>query len=214
MLAPGVKICGLRRREDAEAAASAGALYGGVILAPGGKRTISPREVPALFEGLSLRRVGVFVDAPLADLRRDADFAGLHVLQLHGDEAPAFARELRDGGDLTVWKAVRVRVPDDLRQAIERYAGSVDALLLDGWSPDARGGTGTAFDWEDLAEQRSLLPETLGLVVAGGLNPANVSRAIRILRPDVVDVSSGVETAPGVKDPAAVRAFVEAATPL
>src|SRR5690606_28991845 len=94
---------------------------------------------------------------------------------------------------------------------LQRYADSVDAILLDGWSPAAPGGTGTAFPWDVVAPHRSAIPPGVRLVVAGGLSPSNVRAAIELLRPDVVDVSSGVEDSPGVKNPDAVTAFISAA---
>jgi phosphoribosylanthranilate isomerase len=210
MTAPEIKICGITRRSDAEAVASSGAGYVGAILAPGGKRSVSAAAAAALFADLPLRRVGVFVDAPAATVREQAETAALDVIQLHGDEPPALVRDVRASGPWRVWKAVRVRTPDLLERAIDDYAGDVDGILLDGWSPDAHGGTGTTFDWQALARHRGRLPASVRLIVAGGLSRGNVARAIELLRPSVVDVSSGVETSPGVKDPAAVSDFVAA----
>jgi phosphoribosylanthranilate isomerase len=109
-----------------------------------------------------------------------------------------------------VWKALRPRSGDELAAGLVFYAGAVDAFLLDGWSAEARGGTGTAFPWREAAERLSEMPAETMLVAAGGLRPENVAEAASILRPQVVDVSSGVERAPGVKDHDAVRAFVAA----
>jgi phosphoribosylanthranilate isomerase len=209
-MSPAIKICGITRRSDAEAVARSGAMYVGAILAPGGKRSVSPAVAAALFADLPLGRVGVFVDADVDTLREQAEGAALDVLQLHGDETPALVRDIRAWGAWRVWKAVRVRTPDLLDRAIDDYAAHVDGILLDGWSPDAHGGTGAVFDWEALARHGARLPPTVRLIVAGGLNAANVGRAIELLRPSVVDVSSGVETSPGVKDPPAVSEFVAA----
>jgi len=206
---PAVKVCGLMRPEDARAAAGAGAAYLGVILAPGGKRTVTAERANVILGGLDARRVGVFVNADEAELRAAGAAAGLHVLQLHGDEPPELADRMRAAG-YEVWKAVRVRGADDVLAAAARYAGRVDALLLDGYSDAARGGTGTAFPWKEVAAIRGTLPGGLRLVAAGGLRPDNVAGAARLLRPDAVDVSSGVEREPGVKDADAVRAFVRA----
>jgi phosphoribosylanthranilate isomerase len=109
-----------------------------------------------------------------------------------------------------VWKAVRPRDGDEFAAAAVRYGGAVDALLLDGYSAQARGGTGVSFPWQAVADRLDLLPPGVALVAAGGLRPDNVAEAAAILRPAVVDVSSGVEASPGVKDAAAVRAFVAA----
>lgn len=208
MTTPQVKICGLMRRPDAELALASGAHYGGVILAPGGRRAVTPEAAAALFDGLTLRRVGVFVGAEASALRRAAGVAKLHVLQLHGSESPAFAEELRAEGRWEVWKAIRPRSAAEFIAEAERYAGSVDGILLDGWSAEAPGGTGSSFPWKAVAEHRDRLPAELRLIVAGGLTAANVETAIALLRPSVVDVSSGVETAPGRKDSKAVPAFV------
>lgn len=210
MTAPSVKFCGLTRRADACLAASLGAGYGGVILAPGGKRSITPAAAAELFRELPLTRVGVFVDAGLDEVRRAAEVAGLDVLQLHGSEPPSEVAELRAEGRWKVWKAVRPRSAAELRDALELYRSGADALLLDGWSASAPGGTGARFPWEEISAYRDEIPRSLALVAAGGLTPGNVERAIALLRPDVVDVSSGVESAPGVKDPAAMPAFLEA----
>ena len=210
MLSPLVKICGLTRRADAERAAESGATYGGAILAPGGKRTITAAAAAGIFAGLPLLRVGVFVDATFEEIRRAAETAALDVLQLHGSESPGTAALLRDAG-WTVWKAIRLREPAELTRALSDYAGAVDGLHVDGYSPLAHGGTGTSFDWEALAARRDEVPDSLTFVVSGGLSPDNVARASALLRPGVVDVSTGVELSPGVKDPAAVAAFVAAA---
>ena len=206
---PRVKVCGLTRHQDAEAAVEAGAVYLGVILAPGGKRTVTADAARAIFGGLQAGRVGVFVDAGADELRAAAARAGLDVLQLHGDEPPELAAAMRAAG-FEVWKALRPRTGEEFAAEAARYADSVDAILLDGWSPDARGGTGARFPWAEVAAHRSALPEGVRLIAAGGLRPDNVAEAASILRPDVVDVSSGVETAPGVKDPALVRGFLAA----
>lgn len=210
MSAPRVKICGLTRRPDAEAAVAAGADFLGVILAPGGKRTVTPEHAGSVLAALPATRVGVFVDAPAGELEEAAVTARLDVIQLHGDETPETAGRLREAG-WTVWKALRPRDGAEFAAGVARWAGAVDALLLDGWSPHAMGGTGERFPWPEVAALRGRVPEGLALVVAGGLRPENVAEAAALLRPDVVDVSSGVETAPGIKDVDAVRAFVAAA---
>lgn len=206
---PAVKICGLTRHEDAAVAVDAGARYLGAILAPGGKRTVTPEAAAVIFGDLPARRVGVFVDATADELRRVAEDARLDVLQLHGDEPPELATALRGEG-FVVWKAVRPRGGDDFVAAAVHYEGAVDALLLDGWSAEARGGTGASFPWREVAAHLHALPAGMALVAAGGLRPENVAEAASVLRPAVVDVSSGVERAPGIKDEAAVRAFAAA----
>lgn len=201
-----IKICGLTRAEDARAAELAGARFGGVVLAPGGRRTVSIERAADVFRGSSLLRCGVFVDARIGDLAGAIDALELHVAQLHGDETPEFARAVRSGG-VAVWKAVRPRSGADFVREVERFTGSVDGLLLDGWSPLAPGGTGRPFPWREVEPHRHMLDSSVRLIVAGGLNAANVAEAISILRPDVVDVSSGVETSPGIKDPTSIGEF-------
>jgi phosphoribosylanthranilate isomerase len=206
---PAVKVCGLTRREDAETAVEAGAAYLGAILAPGYRRSVTADAAGVMFRSLLATPVGVFVDADGDALLAAAESAGIRVVQLHGGESPELADRVRSAG-YQAWKAVRVRGPDDVSAALARYAGAVDALLLDGYDPSAAGGTGTAFDWAAVAARLGALPDGLMLVAAGGLRPDNVARAARLLRPHAVDVSSGVEGSPGIKDPAAVRAFVRA----
>lgn len=203
------KVCGLTRPEDAGVASEAGAAYLGAILAPGFRRTVTPEAARVIFGDLPARRVGVFVDAGHDDVLAAAAAAGLHAVQLHGDEPPELAEALRDAG-FEVWKAVRARSGGDFAEAAERYGASVSALLVDGYSPAAHGGTGTRFPWHEVAALRGALPEGVALVAAGGLTPENVAEAAALLRPDVVDVSSGVEASPGVKDAAAVHAFAAA----
>lgn len=207
--APAVKVCGLTRLEDARVADEAGAAYLGVILAPGYRRSVTADAAGVMFRRLLARPVGVFVDADGDSLLAAAESAGLYAVQLHGDEPPELADRVRSAG-YRAWKAVRVRHADDVAAALGRYAGAVDALLLDGYDPAAAGGTGTRFDWAAVAGVLRARPDAPPIVAAGGLRPENVAQAVRTLRPDAVDVSSGVESAPGIKDPAAVRAFVRA----
>lgn len=205
-----VKICGLTRREDAELAAASGAHFGGVILAPGGRRSITADRAAMLFECTPLVRVGVFVDEPLDALRATAERVSLAVIQLHGDEAPETTAQLRADGRWQVWKAIRPRSAQEFLDGLARYEGAVDGFLLDGWSPDAPGGTGSRFPWEEVADHRDAIDDAVTFSVAGGLKPLNVAHAIHLLRPDIVDVSSGVEDAPGIKSPKVVAEFMSA----
>lgn len=208
---PEVKICGVCRPEDGALVAAAGADYIGVVLAPGGGRSQTIATAASIFASApGCARVGVFVDASPATIALAAERLGLAVVQLHGEESPAEVAELR-GGPWQLWKACRPRVGEDFLTAIESYAAVADALLLDGWSAAAPGGTGASFPWDEVGALRGQLPAGLRLVVAGGLHPANLARAIGSLAPDVVDVSSGVESSVGVKDQGKVRAFVAAA---
>lgn len=205
-----VKICGLMRRSDAEVAVQAGAAYLGAVLAPRSPRRVSPQEAAALGRGLDAALACVFVDSPVSEVIRAATASGARVLQLHGEERPEEAAVLRDSGRWRVWKAVRLRDPAELLRAVDRYAGLVDGILVEGWHRGRAGGAGARFDWERVGELRHGVPPELDLIVAGGLDPENVAGAIALLRPQVVDVSSGVEAAPGRKDPVLVRRFVAA----
>lgn len=201
-----VKICGITSVEDARAAAVAGADAIGFVFWPGSPRAVDPAAARAIAATLPpfVARVGVFVDAPPDQMRAIADEVGLDLVQLHGDEPPeAVARAPR-----RAVKAVRVGPGFRPEEAL-RYDGAAAALLLDtrvddGGSP---GGTGRTFDWSLVRRVRE---GTSFLLLAGGLTPDNVEQAIAAVRPDGVDVSSGVESAPGRKDPAKVRAFVDA----
>jgi phosphoribosylanthranilate isomerase len=206
---PGVKICGLTRTSDAEAAARAGASFGGIVFAPG-KRTVAMRDAARILSGGPLAGVGVFVNESVATVVETARHASLQVVQLHGDESTAYISQIRQLWGGKIWKALRPRGAGDFLQGLDRFGSHVDGLLLDGWSPDARGGPGARFPWEELAAVRHSVPADISFVVAGGLTPANVSAAIQQLRPDLVDVSSGVESSPGIKDPIAIERFIAA----
>jgi phosphoribosylanthranilate isomerase len=206
-----VKICGLTRNADAREAQAAGARYGGVILAPGSPRSVAEDRVEEIFASTRLARCGVFVNE---DPQRVLALAGrlhLDVVQLHGDEDPETVRSIRRNSGAEVWKAVRPRTAAEFASAVRAFAHIVDGLLLDGWSATARGGTGARFPWQEVAAVRDHLPAGVRLIVAGGLNPANVVNAVALLRPHVVDVSSGVESSPGIKDPASIHRFAGAA---
>lgn len=208
---PRIKICGLTRPGDARAAAEAGADYLGVVTVPASPRAVvEPERARAIRGDLEPPLVLVSADRDPAELASDGRTAGAGVLQLHGSETPDDLRRLRDAGSWTLWKAVRIRAPDDLPEAVDRFGGLADALLLDAWHPERLGGTGETFDWEAVRALRGRVPAGVRLVAAGGLRPENVGDAVRVLRPDVVDVSSGVEASPGVKDSERVRAFVRA----
>jgi phosphoribosylanthranilate isomerase len=204
------KICGLVRPEDARHADRAGADYLGVVFGPSPRRR-TEEQARRIWQGTAGRRVGVFVDADEDELLRLARSSELAVVQLHGSEEPEVCRRIREQGAWATWKAVRARDDQSLRDTLARYADAVDGILVEGWSARGHGGLGARFDWSLAAEWRGDWPEGVQLILAGGLDPENVGEAIRVVRPDVVDVSSGVERAIGIKDPDAVRAFVAAA---
>jgi len=197
-----IKICGITSRDDALAAALAGADALGFNFHPPSPRYITPdaaaaiaREVPPF-----VTTVGLFVDADAAFVRVAAGQIGLAMLQFHGDETPAFCAQFAR----PFLKAVRVRPEIDLLQYAAGFSGA-SALLLDAYRPGIPGGTGEAFDW-------SLVPKDLPcrVVLAGGLTAANVGVGMRRVRPWAVDVTSGVEASPGVKDATRIAQFIAA----
>lgn len=198
-----VKICGITSVADMQAAVAAGADLIGLMFHPDSPRYVSldtAREVARVVPPF-VGRVGVFVNPPESDVWAAITACQLTLLQFHGDEPPEFCTQF----GLMCIKAFRPRDVQDLAELL-RYP--TDAWLVDAWSPAARGGTGTLANWE-LAVQANQLGRPIFL--AGGLTPENVAKAVRRVRPFGVDVSSGVERAPGQKDPQRMRAFVAAA---
>ncbi|MFI5227913.1 MAG: N-(5'-phosphoribosyl)anthranilate isomerase [Gemmatimonadales bacterium] len=211
-----IKFCGLTRSQDAVYAAELGAAFVGVILA-GGPRNLEPRRAADVLANVpaTVRRVGVFADQNADEIARVAELARLDVVQLHGSHDPGRIEQLRRLFRGQVWRVVRVPVtlPADFQIAgLEGEPG--DGLVLDAFVQGTLGGTGVALPWEGLAPQVAALRRTLSgapVVLAGGLESGNVKRAIQAIAPDVVDVSSGVESAPGIKDHARMRVFRDAA---
>jgi len=198
-----IKICGLTRAEDAAAAVAGGADALGVVLAPS-KRQVTLDQAAAVFADAPplVARIGVFVDAQADDVWEAVARLGLTAVQFHGDEAP----ETCAAAPVPVIKALRVGPGFDGAD-VDRYRGAVAALLLDTYVPGEQGGTGTAFEWSRVAD---MLPRDIPVLLAGGLGPDNVAEAVRMLHPYAVDVSSGVERSPGVKDGAKIAAFCDA----
>ena len=203
MSATRIKVCGLTRPEDVAAAVAAGADAVGVVLAPS-KRRVTLEQAARVLAGVpaSVDRVGVFVDAPPGTVRQAVRALSLTSVQLHGRETPAACAVM----GVPVTKALRVGPAFDPAEA-EPYLGCVSALLLDTYVPGQPGGTGTTFDWRSIAGR---LPTFVPVTVAGGLHPGNVGEAVRMLRPAWVDVSSGVEASPGIKDHRSIQRFVAA----
>jgi phosphoribosylanthranilate isomerase len=200
-----VKICGITNFEDAIASVEAGAYALGFNFYQPSPRYIEPSDARVIIEQLpaSVLSVGIFVNVPDTEqVRRMAHEAGVQAVQLHGNESPEYCRELKD---LFVIKALRVGADFDPQQAV-RY--ETEAVLLDGFSPVAFGGAGQSFDWSIAMRTRPLVPK---LFLAGGLNENNVAGAIESVQPYAVDACSALESAPGRKDRAKVRAFIEAA---
>lgn len=203
-----VKICGLTRRQDALHAAESGADFLGVVLVARSPRAVTPSGAREILDRIAVPSVLVVSDMEISRVVAAAETVGASVIQLHGNEGPEMVEELRSSGRWKIWKALRVRNAEVLREGLRRFAPRVDGLLLDSWRPGLTGGTGQVFPWEVAETVRSEVPSGLDLVVAGGLTPENVERAVARLRPQVVDVSSGVEGRPGVKDRRRVEAFI------
>ena len=206
-----VKVCGLRTPEDVAAAAAAGAAYVGLVFFAPSPRHVDPAtaRVAALAVPAGVVKVGLFVDPRDADLDAVLSVVPLDMVQLHGGETPARVAEVRARTGLPVMKAVGVSTAADLA-AIAAQAQAADQILVDAKAPVGAplpGGNGLAFDWQILVGRRWPVPWML----AGGLTPDNVAEAVRLTGTRQLDVSSGVERAPGVKDAARIAAFIAAA---
>ena len=207
-----IKLCGLYRAQDVQAAATAGADAIGLVFYPPSPRHVSAQQAASLLAELPpfISSVGLFVNASLDEIKQTLRIAPLSMLQFHGDETPAQCAQAAETVARPFLRAIRIR-PDtttqDLLESAQSYRASSPlfaGLLLDTWS-DAYGGTGKVFDW-------SLIPEEIAhqAVLSGGLNVQNVTDAVRRIRPHAVDVSSGIEASKGVKDAALMQAFVNA----
>ena len=209
-----IKICGLTRGEDATFAAECGAAYVGVILA-GGPRHVSIAQAGHVFRVLrhGVRRVAVFDAQAESDIIAISQSLALDVIQLHSTTAVDTVTRLMAATGCTVWPVLRIdgsTLPPDAAS----LAIAAGWLVLDAKVEGQLGGTGVALDWSGLVAALATLRRdvpTVRIVLAGGLRQENVAEAIRLLAPDVVDVSSGVEIKPGVKNPDAVQQFVSAA---
>ena len=206
-----VKICGLTQASDVQAAARAGAVYGGFVFFEKSPRhlTLDRAAVLAAEAPLGLAKVALTVNAEDAFLDALVSQVPLDMLQLHGRESPARVAEVKARYGLPVMKAVGVADEGDL-PALESYFKVADQILVDAKPPKGAalpGGNGLAFDWRLIAGRRWPVPWML----AGGLTPDNVAQAVAMTGARQVDVSSGVESAPGIKDDALIAAFVTAA---
>jgi phosphoribosylanthranilate isomerase len=200
-----LKICGITNLDDAELAAGAGAWAVGLVFHPASPRRCATDMAAVI--GATLKRrcevVGVFVNAPLDEVAATADAAALTIVQLHGEEGPAFCAEARRRTGLPVIKVARVRNSASIRSLA---AYKTDYHLLDAFVPGKVGGTGERFDWTLAAEHPGVPP----VLVSGGIRPDNVREAIETVRPFAIDVASGVEVVPGRKDPERLEALFEA----
>jgi phosphoribosylanthranilate isomerase len=205
-----VKFCGVTRPQDAALGAEIGASYIGVIFAESPRR-VDPIAAKDIFAaaGKAVKRVGVFGTNEPDEIARVAEASDLDVLQLHSDPTPANVGDIRQRFGGEIWTAIRIagtHIPPESEMLFE----VADAVVLDARSEKRLGGTGQALPWDQLAVDLARDRGRSAVVLAGGLNPGNVSSAIRTLAPDVVDVSSGIESAPGIKDPWLMREFYAA----
>jgi phosphoribosylanthranilate isomerase len=215
-----VKVCGLRRPADVTVAVEAGATYFGVVYAGGPRRVtdVEAREVVAAAEGRPVLAVWGAPDREAILRAREA--TGIRGVQLHGGSDPALATALRAEG-LLVWRVLRLAAHADLSH-LDHMVDEADALLIEPRVPGVDGGAGIALDLELAAHARARFDREMSrctkheapmprFVLAGGLRPDTVRRAIEIVHPDIVDVSSGVERSPGVKDPFLLKRFLDEA---
>jgi phosphoribosylanthranilate isomerase len=200
-----VKICGITRLEDAELAIEHGAWALGFILWKPSKRFVDPAVAAGIARQVrrKVETVGVFVNQTLDEIADRVDILGLTHVQLHGDEGPSFCSAVAQRTGAKVIKAARIGHAADLRD-LDRF--HTDYHLLDTGGKGGYGGTGATWDWSLLKQRRNKTP----FLLAGGLNPDNVADAIAATRPWAVDVSSGIESEPGIKDHAKVHALFEA----
>jgi phosphoribosylanthranilate isomerase len=209
MLNPAIKICGVSTPAALDATIQVRADYVGFVFYAPSPRNLAARDAAALAARADGRiaKVGLFVDADDALIAEAVTAARLNALQLHGSETPERAAQLRAQLGLPVWKAISVAAPGDVERAA-RYADAADLILFDAKTPKGTlpGGMGLAFDWALLSGWRDRTPWGL----AGGLGPDNVAEAARQTGAPLVDTSSGVESAPGVKDAARIAAFCAA----
>ena len=210
MPAPAIKICGISTPEALDAAIDARADHAGFVFFDKSPRNVGLNTAAMLGQRAAGRiaRVGLFVDASDAAIAEAVAAAGLDVLQLHGSETPQRAGQIRALFGLPVWKALSVASADDVARA-NAYAGGADLILFDAKTPKGTlpGGMGLSFDWSLVAHWNG--PLAWGL--AGGLTQDNVAEAVRLTGAPLVDTSSGVESAPGVKDVDRIAAFCKAA---
>jgi phosphoribosylanthranilate isomerase len=203
-----IKICGLTRTVDAEFADAAGAAYLGVIFA-GGPRERPVAEARATLAGRRARKVGVFADQSPADIAAVCAAVGLDVVQLHAASDAERVSAVRAATGCEIWAVVR-SADGTLPDGVDELADAADALLVDALVPGQLGGSGVVMPWGILGESLDAMERGHRIVLAGGLTADNVGEAIHYVSPLIVDVSSGVESAPGIKDHARIRAFVAA----
>jgi len=204
-----IKFCGMTRHADATFASEIGASYIGAVFAPG-PRQVTVESARKIFDSMGgALRVGVFGTNDVREIARVADAVELDVVQLHADPTPDDVHSVRSGFGGDVWAALRIEstaVPDSLEELVD----AADGVVLDAKSSGGLGGTGKTLPWHELAPDVTRARTGSLIILAGGLTPQNVGTALRDLAPDVVDVSSGVEDAPGIKNHQLMRDFADA----
>ena len=203
-----IKICGLTRPVDAEFADAAGADYLGVIFA-GGPREKTPMQARETLAGRRARKVGVFATQTEEAIATLVEMIGLQVVQLHAAADADRVNRVRAATGAEVWAVIRTS-DGILPEGTEALCEAADALLIDTLAVGQLGGSGIALPWDRLGESLDALDYHPRIVLAGGLTAENVADAIDYVAPSVVDVSSGVELSPGIKDHTRIRAFVAA----
>jgi phosphoribosylanthranilate isomerase len=205
-----VKFCGMTRPQDAAIGAEIGASYIGVVFANGPRR-VTPGQAKKIFEaaGKRVKHVGVFGTNDPDEITRVLEETHFDIVQLHNDPTISDLKALRGRFKGEIWAAIRV-AGTHIRQESEALFDNADAIVLDTRSEKQLGGTGQALPWNALAVDLARDRGSSAVVLAGGLKPSNVGSAVRTLAPDVVDVSSGIESAPGIKDPWLMREFYAA----
>ena len=204
-----VKICGITKIKQGQEIAALGANSIGFICVERSPRYITPDKIKAIAQSLPAKtdKVGVFANHSLSEITTVVEKANLTSVQLHGKESPDFCDRLRSeiAPEIEIIKAFRIKTADSLKETTE-YTNCVDTLLLDAYHPQMLGGTGETIDWQDLKDFKPSLPWLL----AGGLTPDNVTKALLRLQPNGIDLSSGVERSPGDKDLNKVAQLFEA----
>jgi phosphoribosylanthranilate isomerase len=211
-----VKICANTNLEDARVAVEAGADAVGFVFAAESPRRVDAQQVRDIVSQLppEVEKVGVFVNAPAAEIRSTVKLAGLTAVQLHGEESNAFAEHLFPEGERPrIYRGLSLKTVFSAASGAGFLRGKspvFDAVLVDSGSATQHGGTGLTFDWSRAQPFIRGLRKKYKVIVAGGLTPQNVAQAIDLFRPWGVDVATGVESAPGRKDHDKVRAFIAA----
>lgn len=201
MIRTRIKICGITRAEDADAAVAAGADSLGFVFYPPSPRNVSIEQAAELIAGLPafVTSTALFVDADVEFVQRVIEQTKVDLLQFHGNESQEYCSQFAR----PYMKAIRMKPDVDVKAEAERY-GDASAILLDAYRPGVPGGTGESFDWERIpAELRD------SIVLAGGLNPDNIRKAVETVHPFAVDVSGGVEASKGMKDKEKIETFVQ-----